>query len=221
MLAACEDGLSQQEPYPNLVNQDFSQGNERENTADPRRCKREIVSESQQSSHGNLQDTSSDMTAHPYSKDPISEKEGSEKICCRCHKKVLKPAPKASEEQTTEKKEECKAASAKTSPMIKYKEKDDSKFEQHSLDKIALIEAEMKSIGDNRNKRYQLLRKRRDGQKARMQMKLGMTSKEKEINLMSDVIKTLVSETQAVLTGAKRDAFNGDLVKALRRIQQQ
>ena len=52
-------------------------------------------------------------------------------------------------------------------------------------------------------------------------MKLGRTSKEKEINLMSDVIKTLVSETQAVLTGAKRDAFNRDLVKALKKIQKQ
>lgn len=161
------------------------------------------------------------MTGHPYSKDPITENEGSVKICCQCHKKVLKKAPQTSEEQSSEKKEECKASSSMTSPLIKYKEKDDSKFEQHSLNKIALIEAEMKNIGDSRDKRYQLLRKRRDGQKARMQMKLGRTSKEMEINLMSDVIKTLVSETQAVLTGAKRDAFNRDLVKALRKIQKQ
>ena len=84
-----------------------------------------------------------------------------------------------------------------------------------------MIEKEMRSIGDKRSKRYQLLRKRRDGQKARMLMKLGRTSKEREINLIDDVINKLVSETQAVLTGPKREAFNRDLVRALKKIRSQ
>ena len=83
------------------------------------------------------------MTGHPYSKDPITEKESSVKICCQCHKNEQKSAPQSSEEQSSEKKEECKASSSMSLPLIKYKEKDDSKFEQHSLNKIALIEAEM------------------------------------------------------------------------------
>ena len=82
-----------------------------------------------------------------------------------------------------------------------------------------MIEKEMRSIGDSRSKRYQLLRKRRDGQKARMLMKLGRTSKEREISMINDVINKLVSETQSVLAGPKREAFNRDLVRALKKIR--
>ena len=77
MVAACEDGLSHQELYPNHANQDFSQGTERQNTADPRNPNRVVITVSQKSSHGYLQDTNSDMTAHPYSKDFNTEKEDS------------------------------------------------------------------------------------------------------------------------------------------------
>ena len=41
-------------------------------------------------------------------------------------------------------------------------------FAQNARDKIAKITSEMEAIGDYKNKRYQLLRKRRDGLNHRM-----------------------------------------------------
>ena len=41
-------------------------------------------------------------------------------------------------------------------------------FAQNAKDKIAKITSEMEAIGDYKNKRYQLLRKRRDGLNHRM-----------------------------------------------------
>ena len=92
-------------------------------------------------------------------------------------------------------------------------------FEQYSKLKIANLEAEMKSIGVPSNKRYQILRKRRDGQKYRMEDKLKLNSLEQRINLINDVMKAVISETQATLSDSKRLAFKRDLAKALKKMQ--
>ena len=80
------------------------------------------------------------------------------------------------------------------------------------------MEEEMSAIGDHKSKRYQLLRKRRDGQKSRMRNKLGHSTKLREIALIEDVIKSVVSGTQACLRGAELDAFNRQLSKALKKL---
>ena len=126
---------------------------------------------------------------HPYSKISEGNKSASVKFCCNCQRKAAQPKPKAQPEQKKKQRkvEESKKV-AKVAPAAQPMEMDEKEFEKKSLEKIKQIEAEMKSINDCRNKRYQLLRKRRDGQKARMQMKLGKASKEKQISLLNDVI---------------------------------
>ena len=52
-----------------------------------------------------------------------------------------------------------------------------------------------------------------------MEDKLKLKSREQRINLINDVMKAIISETQAKLSDSKRLAFNRDLVKALKKMQ--
>ena len=62
----------------------------------------------------------------------------------------------------------------------------------------------MTAIGDTKNKQYQLLRKQKDAQKMRMRRMLISKSNVDEIKMLTDVVKMLVSETQACLPQKKR-----------------
>ena len=108
---------------------------------------------------------------HPYSKVSECNKSASVKFCCKCQHKAPQPQP-VSQPQLEQKKKQQKIEESKKNAKVTAtvpEEVDDKEYEKKSLEKIAKIEAEMKNINDCRNKRYQLLRKRRDGQKARMQ----------------------------------------------------
>ena len=52
-----------------------------------------------------------------------------------------------------------------------------------------------------------------------MQMKLGKSTKEGKIKLMSEIVLKLITETQSMLKADKRKAFDRDLAKALKKLQ--
>ena len=76
----------------------------------------------------------------------------------------------------------------------------------------------MQRIGDHKDVRYQRLRKQKAAQRARMKKKSELNNKTRRIQMFDDAIRMLISETEAVLHGAKKRAFQKDLVAALKKL---
>ena len=91
-------------------------------------------------------------------------------------------------------------------------------FALNAKDKIAKITSEMEAIGDYKNKRYQLLRKRRDGLNHRMKQKLNDRFQGDAFDLLKEVTRSILDQSRHLMTDKKRKAFNRELVKALKNM---
>ena len=65
-------------------------------------------------------------------------------------------------------------------------------FEEWSKKKIQMIEAEMATIESKKDPRWVKLRKQRQSQIHRMNLKLGATQKNSKLNLLEDVTQFLI-----------------------------
>ena len=65
------------------------------------------------------------------------------------------------------------------------------------------------------------MRKRRDGQVARMRQKLGRKQRKSEIEFLNDVLTMMLTETYALLNQSNLQAFKRDTVKALKKLHEE